>query len=258
MSAGTAVQEVVTADSGFGREILRLRTRSGFEYGLSGDAPRFVHYVQFLTIAVLTLLGMLFAESLDLCSASFLFDWYENLKALAVLAVCVLLGYAVSAGVVHWAFHHWLKRNEFVVYEHGLRAQFPDLEIAVPFSEVIEVWLCEQAACRHEDKCDARRSGAAISKSVIQVMESMLSWYLAILTTLITIPSVLLGGGGVPRPPNREAAAKLFLTLRGGVEHSLGRYLRRFRKDDRGRAIKELQSRLPGAFKSHQANKTLA
>jgi hypothetical protein len=54
-------------------------------------------------------------------------------------------------------------------------------------------------------------------------------------------------------PPKRQPAAKVFLTLKGGVDYALGRYLRRFRAEDRDRVIELLRARLAGVFKSHDA-----
>jgi len=40
VSAGTAIHEHVVPSAGFRREVLRLRTRSGLEYGFSGFAVK--------------------------------------------------------------------------------------------------------------------------------------------------------------------------------------------------------------------------
>jgi hypothetical protein len=82
------------------------------------------------------------------------------------------------------------------------------------------------------------------------LLEWLLSCYLATLIILVAIPLALLGGGNVPTPPKRERATKVFLTLRGGAIYSLGRYLRRFRTEDRARLIDLLRSQLAAVFTS--------
>jgi hypothetical protein len=253
MGQSVATRDHTAADAGFGPEVFRLRTRSGFEYAFSGDAPAFVHFALFLALAASAVLGAFVADVLGIITPSLGFDWWENLRAFAVLAVFALCGFAPSAGVASWAFHLWLRQHELVVYEHGLCGRFPDLEIAVPFEEVVEVWLCRQAGCRDDDMCAARNSQTVAPFSALRWIESILSWYLGTLAILIAVVLALFGGGDMVSPPQRQPTAKVFLKLKGGVDYALGRYLRRFRAEDRDRAIEVLRSRLPGVFKAHNA-----
>jgi hypothetical protein len=253
MGQSVATREYTAADAGFGPEVFRLRTRSGFEYAFSGDAPRSVHFALFLTFVASAVLGAFVADVLGIITQDLWFDWWANLRAFAVFAVFALCGFAPSAGVASWAFHLWLRQHELVVYEHGLCGRFPDLEIAVPFEEVVEVWLCRQAGCRDDDMCAARNSTTVAPFSALRWIESILSWYLGTLAILIAIVLALFGGGDIVRLPQRQPTAKVFLKLKGGVDYALGRYLRRFRAEDRDRAIEVLRSRLPGVFQAHNA-----
>jgi hypothetical protein len=208
-----------------------------------------VHFALFLTLVASAVLGAFVGDVLGIVTQDLWFDWWANLQAFAVLLACALCGFAASAGVASWAFHLWLRRHEFVVYEHGLCGRFPDLEIAVPFEELVEVWLCREANCRDDDVCAARNSKAS-SFSALRWLESILSWYLGALAVVIAL-AIALAGGGAPSLPKQQPAPKVFLTLKGGVDYALGRYLRRFRADDRDCAIEELRSRLPGVFHAH-------
>jgi hypothetical protein len=152
-----------------------------------------------------------------------------------------------------WAFHLWLKQHELVIYEHGLYSRFPDLEIAVPFEEVVEIWVCRQAGCRDDERCAARNPEAASPFAAVRWMESILSWYLGALAIVFGMALALVGGGDLPRPPKRQSAAKVFLTLKGGVDYALGRYLRRFRAEERDRVIEVLRSRLAPVYQVHEA-----
>jgi hypothetical protein len=251
MGQSVATKRDTADDARFGPEVLRLRSRFGYEYAFSGDAPRFVHYALFLALGASAIVSVFVADVLGIITPALWYDWWENLRAFAVIAAFVLCGFAASAGVASWAFHLWLRQHELVVYEHGLCGRFPDLEIAVPFEEVVEVWLCQQAGCRDDEICSARKPELATTFSALRWLEALLSWYLGALVTVIGIPLALLGGGDIPRPPKRQPAAKVFLKLRGGVDYALGRYLRRFRAEDRDRVIDVVRSRLPGVFKAH-------
>jgi hypothetical protein len=207
----------------------------------------------FLALCASAILGGFVADVLGILTPHLWFDWWENLRAFAVLAVFALCGFAPSAGVASWAFHLWLRQHELVVYEHGLCGRFPDLEIAVPFEEVVEVWLCRQASCRDDEMCTARNSKATSSFSALRWVESILSWYLGTLAIMIAVVLALFGGGDMVSPPKRQPAAKVFLTLKGGVDYALGRYLRRFRAEDRERVIEVLRDRLASVFTVHTA-----
>src|SRR5713226_3044555 len=124
-----AIGDDTPADDGFGPEVYRLRTRSGYEYAFSGDAPRFVHYALFLALGASAVLGVLLADVLGIITPALWYDWWENARAFAVLAACVLCGFAVSAGIASGVFHLWVRQRELVVYERGLCGRFPDLEI---------------------------------------------------------------------------------------------------------------------------------
>src|SRR5438270_1511803 len=128
-----AIKDHPAVEDGFGPVLLRLRPRSGWEYAFSGDAPRFVHYALFLFLGASAVLGIFLADLFGLVTPALWYDWWENLRAFAMLVACVLCGFAASAGIAGWAFHLWLKQHELVIYERGLRGRFPDEEIAVPF-----------------------------------------------------------------------------------------------------------------------------
>jgi hypothetical protein len=253
MGQSVATRDHTAADAGFGPEVFRLRTRSGYEYVFSGDAPRFVHFALFLALVASAVLGAFVADVLGLITPSLWFDGWENLRGFAVLAVFALCGFAASAGVASWAFHLWLRQHELVVYEHGLCGRFPDLEIAVPFEEVVEVWLCRQAGCRDDDMCAARNSQTVAPFSALRWIESILSWYLGTLAILIAVVLALFGGGDMVSPPQRQPTAKVFLKLKGGVDYALGRYLRRFRAEDREGVLEVLRDRLASVFTVHTA-----
>jgi hypothetical protein len=112
MGQSVATRDHTAADAGFGPEVFRLRTRSGFEYAFSGDAPRSVHFALFLTFVASAVLGAFIADVLGISTPDLWFDW----RAFAVLAACGLCGFAASAGVASWAFHLWLRQHELVVY----------------------------------------------------------------------------------------------------------------------------------------------
>jgi hypothetical protein len=247
-----ATKDDSAADKGFGPELVRLRPRSGYEYAFSGDAPRWVHYALFLAWVASAVLGVFLADVLELITQDSWYDWWENLRAFAVLVACALCGFAASVGVAGWAFRIWLSQHELVVFENGLCGRFPDLDFAAPFDAVSEIWLCQQIGCPDDERCIARTSAPATSSTASRWLESILSWYFGALAIVVGV-AVTLIGGGVPMLPKRQPTAKLFLTLRGGVAYALGRYLRRFRAEDRDRVIEMLRSRLPGVFKSHQA-----
>jgi predicted outer membrane lipoprotein len=104
MSQSASCAEVTPTEVGFGPEVLRLRPRSGYEYAFSGDAPRFVHYALFLALGASAVLGVFLADALGIITPALWYDWWENLRAFAFLAVCVLCGFAVSAGIASGRF----------------------------------------------------------------------------------------------------------------------------------------------------------
>jgi hypothetical protein len=239
----------------FGAELLRLCPRSGHEYAFSGDAPRYVRCILFIFLGAFALLSVFLADCLQLITADLWVDWLANAKVLSFFLLCMLAGFALSAGVLSWIFHAWLNRHTLVVYEHGLRGQFPDLEFAVPFEEVIEVWVCRHPDCQDDDVCEARKtrsSRSGDSTSALRWIETIVSWYLTGLAWIFGL-ILALAGGSPPEPPKKQAVAKVFLAVRGGVVYPLGRYLRRFREADRGLLIEILQPRLAESVWTHEA-----
>jgi hypothetical protein len=242
-------------DHGFGSELFRMRPRSGYEYAFSGDAPRLVHIAFFILLGAWMLLSIFLGECLQLITADLWFDWVANVKVLGFFVLCMTLGFALSAGALTLIFRPWLNRHVLVVHEHGLRGQFPDLEFAVPFEELHEVWVCRHPNCQNDDTCEARkrvtsRSGDATGG--LRWMQSIVSWYLIGLAMIFGL-ILALAGGSPPNPPQRQAVVKVFLAVRGGVVYPLGRYLRRFREEDRVRLIEMLRLQLQDAVRTHEA-----
>jgi hypothetical protein len=245
----------LTVVHGFGAELLRLRPRSGCEYAFSGDPPRYVSCALFILLAAFGLLSAFLGDCLGLITADLWIDWLANVELLGLLILGMLFGVALAAGLARWIFHPWLQRHSLVVYQHGLMGRFPDLEFAAPFEEVNEIWLCRHPQCRDDDVCDAKNvtsSRPGDATAALRWMERIVSWYLtglAMLFGLILAPA----GGSLPELPKRQPVPKLFLVLKGGVVHPLGRFLRRFREADRYRLLEVLRSRLPEAVGSHEA-----
>src|SRR6266852_453968 len=104
MRQSDAIKRDTATDDGFGPEVFRLRTRSGYEYAFSGDAPRFVHYALFLALGASAVVSVFVADVLGIITPALWYDWWENLRAFAVIAAFVLCGFAASAGVSSWAF----------------------------------------------------------------------------------------------------------------------------------------------------------
>jgi hypothetical protein len=242
-----------TVDHPFGAELLRLRPRSGYEYAFSGDAPRYVHCLLFILLGAFALLSIYLANCLSLITADLWFDWVAYLKVLGFMLLCMLGGFALSAGVLSWAFHPWLRRHELVVYEHGFRGRFPDLEFTVPLEELIEVWICRHPECHDDDTCIARNDTRARpdeSATAIRIVESIVTWYFTALAWIFAL-LLALAGGTDPAPPKRQQVVKAFLVVKGGAVYSLGRYLRRFHLADRSRLMEMLESCVPQLIHSH-------
>jgi len=240
---------------GFGAELLRLRPRTGCEYAFSGDAPRYVQYALYILSGAFGFLSLFLGHCLGLITADLWLDWVAHVKILGLLLFGILFGFALSAGLFRWIFHPWLQRHSLVVYEQGLIGRFPDLEFAVPFEEVIEVWVCRHPECRNDDVCAAKNKTASRSSdstAALRWMERIVSWYLTGLLILFGL-ILVLAGGTAPALPKRQSVAKLFLVVKGGVVHPLGRFLRRFREEERNRLLELLRSRLPEVVGSHEA-----
>jgi hypothetical protein len=245
----------LTGNQPFCAELLRLRPRSGYEYAFSGDAPRFVHCLLFILLGACALLSVYLADCLQLITADLWFDWVANFKVLGFFLLCMLGGFAASAGALSWAFHPWLSRHELVVYEQGLRGRFPDLEFTVPFEELDEVWICRHPDCHDDDACNARMNTGfppGESAAVLRTVETIVIWYFTALARIFGL-LLALAGGTDPAPPKRQSVVKPFLMVKGGTVYPLGRYLRRFRPEDRVRLIEILQSVLPAARQSHES-----
>jgi hypothetical protein len=251
----SGVRTSLTVDHPFGAELLRLRQRSGCEYAFSGDAPRFVQCLFFILLGACTLLSVYLADCLQLITADLWFDWVADLKGFGFILLCMLGGFAFSAGALSWAFHPWLRGHELVLYEHGLHGGFPDLEFTVPFEELMEIWICRHPDCHEDDACNVRKDTGFPpdeSAAVLRTVETILTWYFTVLAWIFGL-MLALAGGTDPAPPKRLAVVKPFFMVKGCTVYPLGRYLRRFQTEDRVRLIEILQSVLPGAIRSHES-----